>query len=524
MKALEVITFTEKANLKPQYTDRSDKTMDCKNSNELLIYSEMLVTENKGDIIKKYVPVGVLGEGGFGKVYKVKERSTGRSFAMKIVNKSNIDNKTKNKNLLNELYILRKCDHPNILKMYEYYSNDTYWYYIMEYISGGELYEKIKQKKFYDEYSAAKIMKQLFSVVSYLNQMNIVHRDLKPENMMFTKNKKNNEIKVIDFGTACHVNDNTKLNLMVGSLYYIAPEVLKGRYGKECDVWSCGIIMHILLLGFPPFEGKSNEEIFNKIINNDIDFDLKTYSKISIEAKNLLKKLLEKDPKKRITATEALKDKWIIKNFDKSQNNYEINNSGNNTNNSNKKMLSLKKCLKKNFSSKQKLKEASVAFIVHQMRTNKMIKNLTNIFKELDESGDGLLSKEEFKKGYKKYFEDTITDKEFDEIMKTIDQDQSGHISIGEFLRATVDYDNLVSEKNLKLAFENFDKDHSGFLSPDEIKEIFGLTNNDENTNKILNEIFEDVDINGDGMISYDEFKAMMKNKKKSLKKLKMFH
>ena len=514
---VEVNTFSEKTNNKPQFADCSEKTI-AKNNNNLLIYSEMLVTENKEDIVKKYVPVCTLGEGSFGKVYKVKERSTGHSFAMKIVNKSNIDNKTKNKNLLNELYILRKCDHPNILKIYEYYSNDKYWYYIMEYLSGGELYENICHMSYYDEHTAAVIMKQIFSVVSYLNQMNIVHRDLKPENMMLTKNKKYTEIKVIDFGTACFVNDNTRLSLKVGSLYYIAPEVLKANYGKECDVWSCGIIMHILLVGFPPFEGKTKKEIFNKILNNDLNFNSKTYSNISNEAKNLLRKLLEKNPKKRITAAEALKDNWIIKYYNKNQISNENSTSETIvTNGNNKKekepILSLKNCLQ-NFSSKQKLKQASVAFIVHQMRTNKMIKKLTEIFKELDESGDGLLSKEELQKGYKKYFEDSITDNEFDEIMQTIDQDGSGQISIEEFLRATVDYDNLISEKNLKYAFESFDKDHSGSLSPDEIREIFGLNSDDENTSKILAQIFKDVDINGDGMISYDEFKTMMKNQK----------
>jgi calcium-dependent protein kinase len=145
------------------------------------------------------------------------------------------------------------------------------------------------------------------------------------------------------------------------------------------------------------------------------------------------------------------------------------------------------------------------------MSNTKMVQKLTEIFKELDESGEGLLSKEELKKGYKKFFSDNLTDSEFDEIMKTIDQDKSGQISIEEFLRATVDYENLVSEKNLKYAFEYFDKDHSGFLSPDEIRDVLGLTEQNEETSKLVNEIIKEVDTNGDGQISYDEFKAMMK-------------
>jgi calcium-dependent protein kinase len=145
------------------------------------------------------------------------------------------------------------------------------------------------------------------------------------------------------------------------------------------------------------------------------------------------------------------------------------------------------------------------------MSNTKMVQKLTEIFKELDESGEGLLSKEELKKGYKKFFTDSLTDSEFDEIMKTIDQDKSGQISIEEFLRATVNYENLVTEKNLKYAFEYFDKDHSGFLSPDEIREVLGLNDENEETNRLVNEIIKDVDINGDGQISYEEFKTMMK-------------
>ena len=152
------------------------------------------------------------------------------------------------------------------------------------------------------------------------------------------------------------------------------------------------------------------------------------------------------------------------------------------------------------------------------MSNNKMIQKLTEIFKELDESGEGLLSKDELKKGYKKFFTDKITDSEFDQIMKTIDQDNSGQISIEEFIRATVDYENLVSEKNLKSAFDFFDKDHSGSLSPDEVREVLGLNEDNNSTNKIVEGIIKDVDVNGDGLISYDEFKAMMKNNKSLLK------
>ena len=481
--------------------DSSSSSIKIKNTEEdILILSKMLVNENKGDVSHYYTPIQTIGQGSFGKVFKVKQKVTGNIFAMKLINKDTEFNNSENKNFLNEIYILRQLDHPNILKVYEYFSNEKYWYFVMEYVSGGELYDKICEMNYYDESKASIIMKQILSCITYLNQMNIVHRDLKPENMMLL-NKKNDslEIKLIDFGTAVKLKKNKRLKVKVGSPYYMAPEVLKGNYGIECDVWSCGIILYILLVGYPPFDGKNNNEIFDNILKGKLNLEGNDWTKISNEAKDLIIKLLEKNPKNRITAIEALKHPWIVK--------YSI--KSNTALNPNIKKLSLKNCLQ-TFSSKQKLHQASVAFIVHQMSNTKMVEDLVNIFKELDESGEGLLSPEELKKGYNKYFSDNLNDKEFDEIMNTIDQDKSGQISIEEFLRATINYENLVTEKNLKYAFDYFDKDHSGYLSPDEIKEVLGLNDNSEETMKLVNDIMKEVDTNGDGQISYEEFKAMM--------------
>ena len=352
-------------------------------------------------------------------------------------------------------------------------------------------------------------MKQILSCISYLHKMNIVHRDIKPENMMLKSKDKDNdlEIKLIDFGTALQLKKkNKKLTEKVGSPYYMAPEVIKGNYSFECDVWSCGIIMYILLIGYPPFDGKNNKNLYNNIQNNKVDFSGSDWSKISKEAKDLILKLLEKNPNNRISAFDALQHPWI-KNTNK---NIKSNNNFN--------KISLKNCLQ-TFSSKQKLHQASVAFIVHHMSNSKIVEELTQIFKELDESGEGLLTINELKKGYKKFFTDDISDKEFDEIMKNIDQDKSGQISIEEFLRATINYENLISENNLKYAFDYFDKDHSGFLSKDEIKEVLGLIDDSDESNKIVNDIFKEVDLNGDGQISFEEFKIMMENNQKLILK-----
>ena len=463
---------------------------------DIKIYAEMLVNENKEEILKYYKPLETIGQGSFGKVFKVKQLSTGKIFAMKVVNR-NCEYQDGNKNFLLEISVLRKLDHPNILKIYEYFLDEFYYYFIMEYVSGGDLYEQIYAMQYYDETSAAFVMKQLFSCVSYLHQMNVVHRDLKPENMMITNTNEKLHLKLIDFGTANYVKRNKKLKMKVGSAFYIAPEVLKGSYGIECDLWSCGVIMYIMLVGYPPFDGKNNKEILKRIETGAFKINGEDWENISEDAKDLIRQLLQKKVKDRISAAEALKHPWIVKNANKDKTNVNFN------------KISLRNCLH-NFSSKQKLHQASIAFIVHQMSNNSMVEKLTEIFKELDESGEGLLSIEELKKGYQRFFNDTLTDSEFDKIMTLIDQDKSGQISIEEFLRATVSYENLVTEKNLKYAFDYFDKDHSGSLSPDEIREVLGLSDMSEKTDKILQDIINEIDLNGDGQISYEEFKVMM--------------
>jgi len=481
---------------------------DVQEEQQIRILSEMLVNENKGDFRNFYKVEETLGEGSYGKVYKVKQRITNKTYAMKLIRKD-IETEESNKNFLNEIYILRKLDHPNILKIFEFFSDQKYWYFIMDYLPEGDLYTEITKMEYYDDYLTAKIMKQIFSCISYLNKLKIVHRDLKPENMMVaSKSEDDISIKLIDFGTACHINKNNLLHNVVGTTFYIAPEVLNGNYGIECDMWSAGVILYILLCGDPPFYGKTDEEVMKLILNSEPDYVNGEWQYVSEEAKDLTKKLLEKNVKKRITPSQALKHPFITKTLridkkdDKNINKHD--------------KISLQNHLR-NFNSKQKLKQAAVAFIVHQLGNSKKVEKLKKIFEEIDESGEGLLSKEELKKGYVKFFSDNLSEREFDEIMKNIDQDGSGEISIEEFLRATLDYENIATEKHLKLAFEYFDKDKSGNLSPDEIRDVLGLTGNKKKAEKLINDIIKEIDSDGDGLVSFEEFKKMMKNNKEIL-------
>lgn len=166
---------------------------------------------------------------------------------------------------MNEINILKKIDHPNIMRIIEYYISQRHIYIVSEYLTGGELFDRIVSQQHFTEYMAAVYIKQILSAVSYLHQHKIIHRDLKPENIVFETKDPNSQLKIIDFGTCRKLVETEKLHSRLGTAYYIAPEVLNGEYDQKCDIWSCGVILYIFLFGIPPFNAKTDEEIFSKI-------------------------------------------------------------------------------------------------------------------------------------------------------------------------------------------------------------------------------------------------------------------
>jgi calcium-dependent protein kinase len=183
--------------------------------------------------------------------------------------------------LFGEVEILKNLDHPNILKMYESYEDNKKYYIVTELCGGGELFDEIVGRSHFCESDAALVMKSLLSCVNHCHSKNIMHRDLKPENIMLEENKDYNQIKIIDFGTATYFERGKPHKLRVGTPYYIAPEVLNGNYTEKCDVWSCGIIAYILLSGKPPFNGKDDAKIFEKIKSGKFSMDGKTWGSVS---------------------------------------------------------------------------------------------------------------------------------------------------------------------------------------------------------------------------------------------------
>jgi calcium-dependent protein kinase len=208
--------------------------------------------------------------------------------------KSNMDEDEK-KMLFNEINILKNLDHPNIVKMYESFEDEKRYYIVTEICKGGELFDEIIARGKFTEKDAAVLMKQVLSCVNYCHKNNIVHRDLKPENVLLEANKDFDQIKIIDFGTSLQFDPSKFLDEKLGTPYYIAPEVLNKKYNEKCDIWSCGVILFIILSGVPPFNGANDQEIMKNVKIGKFSFSDPCWTNVSDKAKDLIKKLLTYD-------------------------------------------------------------------------------------------------------------------------------------------------------------------------------------------------------------------------------------
>ena len=513
------------------------KFSNCETIRQIKIERGQFVQEIIGDPLEKYEIVSTLGEGSYGKVYKVNIKNTKIFRAMKVIKKRYIYNYQEGEKIKKEIDILKSLDHPNIIRVFEFYNTIRKFYIISELCNGGELFDQIIKFKNFDEKKASIIMNQLFSAINFCHSNKILHRDLKPENILMEsfideKNKKTLNIKVIDFGTAEIFKNKKMLSKLIGTPFYIAPDVLKNEYNEKCDIWSCGVIMYIMLCGSPPFYGKNETEIFDKIKLGNYSFSHNIWKDISNNAKDLIKSLLQIEHDNRPSAEKALKHSWF-KQFPEDLINENLNSLYDNNDrdsflekydkgNITKKELEIKKGNElisykdllmnlKNFRAKQKLQQATLYFMVQQLVSSDEVQEIRNIFLKFDENKDGRLTKEEILKGIKKIKSILFSSEDLENLMEFIDVDKNGYIEYQEFISATISKEKLLTEDNLKRSFDMFDKDKNGKITPHELKIVLGSNLDDENINEdVWIEIISDIDLDGDGEISYYEFKKMM--------------
>jgi serine/threonine protein kinase len=264
-----------------------------------------------GSLKDNYKLDKVLGEGSFAVVRKGIKKATNEEFAIKIIDKTNLESDDQFA-LQSEVDILSQIDHPNIVKLHEIYDEKTRFNMVMELMTGGELFDRIVEKEHYSEKEAADTIRPIVDAMRYCHSMGIAHRDLKPENLLYATTDPNSIIKITDFGLAKVIN-NELMMTACGTPGYVAPEILEGKgYDVAVDYWSIGVIIYVMLCGFPPFYEDSNEKLFEMIKTGTFEFPSPQWDVISDYAKDLVKKLLVVDPYKRLNADQILKHPWIV--------------------------------------------------------------------------------------------------------------------------------------------------------------------------------------------------------------------
>ncbi|EXB81510.1 Calcium-dependent protein kinase 29 [Morus notabilis] len=431
-----------------------------------------------------------LGRGQFGITYLCTEKATGRKYACKSIARGKLATEKDIQDVRREVSILQHLTgQPNIVEFRGAYEDRQNLHLVMELCSGGELFDRIIAKVYYSEREAARIFRQIVNVVHVCHFMGVMHRDLKPENFLLVSKDEDSPLKATDFGLSVFIEQGKVYRDIVGSAYYVAPEVLRRNYGKEMDVWSAGVILYILLSGVPPFWGETENAIFEAVLLAKLDLQSAPWPSISAPAKDLIKKMLTVDPKKRITAAEALEHPWLKE---------EV---------SDKPIDSAVLSRIRQFRAMNKMKKLALKVMAENL-SEEEIHGLKQMFNNMDTDGSGTITFEELKTGLSK-LGSKLSEAEIRQLMEAADVDHNGSIDYIEFITATMHRHRLERDENLFKAFQYFDKDGSGFITREELRQA--MTQHGMGDEATIDEIINDVDTDKDGRINYEEFVAMMR-------------
>ncbi|KAJ7545739.1 hypothetical protein O6H91_08G007800 [Diphasiastrum complanatum] len=443
------------------------------------------------DVRSEYTFGVELGRGQFGVTYLVWNTATGQRFACKTIAKRKLVNPREVEDLRREVQIMHHLSgYENIVELKGAYEDKYSVNLVMELCEGGELFERITQRGHYSERGAAWICRTMVKVVQICHSLGVMHRDLKPENFLFANRSEDAALKATDFGLSVFYRPGEKFTDFVGSVYYIAPEVLNRSYGPEADVWSAGVILYILLSGVPPFWAETDQGIFDAIRVGHVDFTDDPWPSISIGAKDVVKRMLRSNPKERCTATTILQHPWMREGGEAPD--APLDNV----------VLSRMK----QFSAMNKLKKLALKVIAESL-SEEEITGLKKMFMDMDTDHSGTITLDELKTGLA-LLGSSLAESEVAQLMQA-DVDGNGTIDYLEFISATMHLNKTKKEDHLISAFQYFDKDKSGYITIEELKEAF--LKHDMGDHQAIQDIIKEVDTDNDGRINYDEFVAMMR-------------
>jgi calcium-dependent protein kinase len=374
-------------------------------------------------VVDQYRLKELIGHGRFGRVFLAETKEL-KKVAIKAITKQDSPNKL----LMEEVKILAEVDHPNIIKYLTHYESEQYLFVATEYCDGGDLFQKIIDQGKFSEDEAVVIMEKLLRAINHCHHQGIIHRDLKPENILYTSKR---VLKIIDFGISVK-SDSTANEKLAGTAEYIAPEIFVDEiYTTACDIWSLGVIMHVLLSSCLPISGETLGEIELRVIRYaGPTFKHKVWENISEEGKDLLKKMLDPDHKTRITAAEALRHPWFTSRITHG----EI------------RCTEIMKALKE-YSEFSKTKKSTFEFVVKHM-SEEELNEFRRTFLELDREMNGLLTCSELEKSLAAS-QHNMTTKEIEELIRRINLNGQAFISYSSFLAALISTNKFLTEKKI---------------------------------------------------------------------------
>ena len=461
------------------------------------------------DINNIYEFKEIIGKGAFGIVrtgFRKKEFSPHRIYAIKSIHKKNFK-KREMDNLEKEIDILSSLDHPNIARFYETFHDENYFNIVMELCRGKLLSTFLKLSGGYiDEIKSRIIIMKILHAVNYCHSLGIVHCDLKPDNIIFELDYDENEeenhlnsnfldIKLVDFGLSSRIKKNQKLKNTVGTPYFISPEMLKGEYDEKCDIWSIGVILYYMISGKFPFYAEKNLEIFEKILNEEPNFD-KISTKISEKGIDFIKKCLIKNPKMRPSAKECLLHPWLEPIFSRIRSN-----------------TFLEKNLILNFSTYNKcsqFKKLILKYLISNMG-HMELEQYKLAFYAFDFKNEGIITV----KGIKKIFEIynmEISDSQIKKIMTICDDPNKAFLTYTEFILSCINIGEILTPEKLLNAFFFFDMDNNMIIDSNDLKNVLLKCGKNVINKKDIDKIILEATKEIDNKININDFIMMYKD------------
>jgi len=431
----------------------------------------------------------VLGAGYSGEVKMATSRSQpGLRVAVKTFQLDNLASE-KREQLENEVENYLSMDHPHITRLYDVYESKHQLHLVMECMDGGELFDRVTEKKRFSEDEAIDALRQMLLALNYIHSHGIVHRDIKLENFIFDK-KGSGHLKLIDFGFSkmWDPSDEEKMTSSLGTISYVAPEVLNKSYTSQCDLWSLGVIAFILLSGYMPFSGSDANQVRN-ISRGKYLVKPERWANVSEEAKSFVHALMEVDPSKRLTAQQALEHPWISKN--RQSRSGEVS-------------VEVAEALRQ-FSQVSKFRRCCMEMLAWSLSNDERAK-VRDTFLTLDTNQQGTITLGELKSVMVDKLH--VTDeRETLRVFEALDYNHDQEIHYSDFLAAMVDTQINLNTDLLYAAFRRFDTDGSGFITLSNLKEVLGSRVEGEKVEAFM----DDVDQNKDGQISFEEFAAYLR-------------